>query len=70
MSAECQELNHLFSHCVDGGRIRVPTHLESPPKPALSAPGFILDILHRNAEETSSSTNMQHACSNDLPNGG
>ncbi|KAF8849897.1 RdRP-domain-containing protein [Acephala macrosclerotiorum] len=46
MSAECQQLNRLFSTCVDGNRIKVPSILESPPQPPPNAPPFILDILH------------------------
>lgn len=46
MSAECQQLNRLFSMCVDGNRIKVPSTLESPPQPPPNAPPFILDILH------------------------
>ena len=47
MSGECQELNHLFSMSVDGNRIRVPKHLENPPK--ASDDPFILDTLHEAA---------------------
>ena len=47
MSGECQELNHLFSMSVDGNRIRVPKHLEDPPKPGSDL--FILDTLHEAA---------------------
>lgn len=46
MSSECQELNHLFSRCVDGNRIKVPRHLEEPPRPDASESAFILDTLH------------------------
>lgn len=46
MSPQCQQLNRLFSQCVDGNRIRVPQQLEDPPAPSESAPPFILDILH------------------------
>jgi hypothetical protein len=52
MSPQCQELNRLFSTCVDGNRIRVPPKLESPPKPAPDHPPFILDELHQAAENT------------------
>ena len=45
MSAECQELNHLFSRCVDGNRIKVPKHLEDPPEPLPGSSPFILDVL-------------------------
>lgn len=45
MSAECQELNHLFSQCVDGNRIKVSKHLEDPPRPSPSMPPFVLDVL-------------------------
>ena len=50
MSSECQELNHLFSRCVDGNRIKVPRHLEEPPKPNPSESAFILDTLHEAAK--------------------
>ena len=46
MSAECQQLNRLFSMCVDGNRIKVPPILESPPRPPSGTPPFILDTLH------------------------
>ena len=49
MSAECQQLNRLFSQCVDGNRIKVPTSLEDPPEPARDAAPFILDVLHGDA---------------------
>lgn len=47
MSGECQELNHLFSMSVDGNRIKIPKHLENPPKPGND--NFILDTLHESA---------------------
>lgn len=46
MSAECQELNHLYSRYVDGTRIKVPKHFEDPPKPLPGSSPFILDVLH------------------------
>lgn len=49
MSPECQELNRLFSLCVDGNRIRIPGKLESPPQPTEDTPPFILDVLHEHA---------------------
>ena len=49
MSGECQELNHLFSMSVDGNRIKVPNHLEDPPKPETD--NFILDTLHKAASK-------------------
>ena len=51
MSPECQQLNRLFSTCVDGNRIRIPPNLESPPKPAPDSSPFILDELHQAAKE-------------------
>jgi len=48
LSAECQELNRLFSTCVDGNSIKIPQKLESPPAP--SDTPFILDTLHNAAE--------------------
>lgn len=60
MSSECQELNHLFSMCVDGNRIKIPQHLqESPPQPSESAI-FILDVLHDAATKTIN-THQQNA---------
>ncbi|KAL8976626.1 MAG: hypothetical protein Q9205_007403 [Flavoplaca limonia] len=54
MSAECQELNHLFSRCVDGNRIKVPKHLEDPPRPDPRTPPLILDSLREQAGVTPS----------------
>ncbi|KAK4144578.1 RNA dependent RNA polymerase-domain-containing protein [Dichotomopilus funicola] len=51
MAEQCQELNRLFSQCVDGNRIRVPPKLEQAPAPAADAPPFILDYLHDAAKE-------------------
>ena len=45
-SKECQELNALYSQCVDGARIRIPDRLRKPPTP--SDP-FIVDILNEEA---------------------
>ena len=45
MSEECQQLNRLFSQCVDGNRIKVPQCLEDPPDPSPEQMS-ILDILH------------------------
>jgi hypothetical protein len=50
MSPECQQLNLLFSQCVDGNRIKVPKSLESPPQPPETSPQFILDVLHEDAK--------------------
>jgi hypothetical protein len=47
MSPQCQQLNRLFSQCVDGNPIRVPQNLEDPPEPSPSSPPFILDVLHK-----------------------
>ncbi|KAH7171636.1 hypothetical protein DER46DRAFT_656285 [Fusarium sp. MPI-SDFR-AT-0072] len=51
MSAQCQELNRLFSQCVDGNRIDIPDKLRTAPKPMPDAPPFILDVLHDDAKE-------------------
>jgi hypothetical protein len=53
MSAECQELNRIFSTCVDGNRIKVPPMLEDCPQLPPDAPPFILDTLHEAAEKFS-----------------
>ncbi|KAL1793219.1 hypothetical protein ACET3X_008201 [Alternaria dauci] len=52
MSPECQQLNRLFSQCVDGNHIRIPENLrefeklEDPPEPKPTVAPFILDVLH------------------------
>ncbi|KAL2760162.1 hypothetical protein ACRALDRAFT_2056344 [Sodiomyces alcalophilus JCM 7366] len=46
MSPQCQELNRLFSQCVDGNRIKVPQKLENAPTPTPETAPFILDALH------------------------
>jgi len=57
MSPQCQQLNRLFSQCVDGNHIRVPenlkefTKLEDPDNPKLSVAPFILDVLHAASSE-------------------
>ncbi|KAG8358760.1 hypothetical protein FVEN_g3747 [Fusarium venenatum] len=51
MSAQCQELNRLFSQCVDGNRIKIPEKLQSPPKLLDGAPPFILDVLHNESRD-------------------
>ena len=51
MSPECQQLNRLFSMCVDGNRIKIPSDLESPPPQTPDSPPFILDILHDAAKQ-------------------
>ena len=43
-SKQCLELNHLFSCCVDGERIRIPDHLQNPPKRQQPEP-FVLNKL-------------------------
>ena len=44
--SQCQELNRLYSQCVDGNRIKIPDSLFDPPRPSPDAEPFILDILH------------------------
>lgn len=51
MAEQCQELNRLFSQCVDGNRIRVPPKLEKAPPPPPDALPFILDDLHDAAKQ-------------------
>ncbi|KAI4619576.1 uncharacterized protein J4E87_007466 [Alternaria ethzedia] len=52
MSPQCQQLNQLFSQCVDGNHIRIPddlkefTKLEDPSEPKHTVAPFILDVLH------------------------
>jgi RNA dependent RNA polymerase len=49
LSSQCQELNRLFSLCVDANKITVPDHLKDPPPPADGQEPFILDLLHEAA---------------------
>ncbi|KAH7007855.1 RNA dependent RNA polymerase-domain-containing protein [Microdochium trichocladiopsis] len=49
MAPECQELNRLFSQCVDGIQIKIPPRLESIPVIPLDNQKFILDELHEAA---------------------
>lgn len=53
MHPECQELNRLFSQCVDGNRIKDSqlAKFEKAPTPAEDAPPFVLDELHEAAKE-------------------
>lgn len=51
MAEQCQELNRLFSQCVDGNRIKVPPKLEKAPAPPVDALPFILDDLHDAAKK-------------------
>jgi len=44
-SDECQELNRLFSGCVDGEQIRIPDRLQNPPPRTETTKPFILDLL-------------------------
>lgn len=50
LSSQCQELNRLFSLCVDANRIVVPEHLKDPPLPPEGKEPFVLDVLHEAAK--------------------
>ncbi|EME78058.1 uncharacterized protein MYCFIDRAFT_145022 [Pseudocercospora fijiensis CIRAD86] len=52
MSPECQQLNRLFSQCVDGNHVKVPAAFEDPPETPPDALPFILDVLHDAATAT------------------
>jgi hypothetical protein len=62
--SQCQELNRLFSQCVDGNRIKIPENLCDPPPPASDT--FILDLLHKHAEAHWNSVKMRGTCLDDL----
>ena len=49
LSKECQELNRLFSLCVDGNKVKIPERLQDPPAAAEPCEQFILDLLHEDA---------------------
>lgn len=60
MSPQCQQLNRLFSQCVDGNNIKIPSNLEDPPNPDTNVAPFILDILHDACtEQISHASNLQ-----------
>ncbi|GFP53388.1 probable RNA-dependent RNA polymerase 1 [Trichoderma asperellum] len=61
MSPECQELNRLFSQCVDGNRIK-DSQLDkfaNPPEPDAEAPPFVLDELHDSAKDIIAKQKLQ-----------
>ena len=66
MSSECQQLNRLFSQCVDGNRIKVPSTLEDPPEPSPLNEPFILDVLHSASKKRIEVTTDQEVGYNDL----
>lgn len=47
MSKECQELNALYSQCVDGAAIRIPERLRTLPE---SSKDFIVDTMIEKAK--------------------
>jgi hypothetical protein len=57
MSPQCQQLNRLFSQCVDGNNIRIPENLKAfeelqdPSEPRPTVAPFILDVLHETCAE-------------------
>lgn len=60
MSPQCQQLNRIFSQCVDGNHIKIPKNLEDPPEPDPTMAPFILDILHDACtEQISQASNLQ-----------
>lgn len=52
MSAECQELNALYSLAVDGGSVKIPERLIKLPEKTDPAP-YVLDELHKAAQSFS-----------------
>ena len=60
MSSECQQLNRLFSQCVDGNRIKVPPTLEDPKEPQSDTAPFVLDVLHDAAKKNIMEASVSH----------
>ena len=60
-SSPCQELNRLFSQCVDANRIKIPERLLDPPTPDVHVEPFVLDVLH--SEAISRIKRVQPSCS-------
>jgi hypothetical protein len=48
MSKECQELNALYSQCVDGTKVTIPQRLQVLPEPLGQ---FIVDIMFQEAKQ-------------------
>lgn len=67
MTAECQELNRLFSQCVDGNRIQIPGKLKTAPSPDPDSPPFVLDYLHERAVASIKAVYPVSKHWNDLP---
>jgi hypothetical protein len=67
LSPECQQLNRLFSQCVDGNRIKVPPGLEDPPEPQDSDEPFILDALHAASKQAIEAVAGQDFYHDDYP---
>jgi hypothetical protein len=59
MSSQCQELNRLFSQCVDGNRITIPGRLKSPPTLPKDATPSILEVLHKRAQDMICARNLR-----------
>lgn len=51
LSQECQQLNRLFSQCVDGSDIRIPPSLQKSLEPPKGSQPFVLDALHAAAKK-------------------
>lgn len=77
MSSECQQLNRLFSQCVDGNRIRIPENLKiynalQDPKSNgttiddTGGSSFILDVLHDASTNFIQQTIMRPDSSDDM----
>ncbi len=47
LSSECQELNRLFSQCVDAYKVKIPDRLLEVPPDFQPSEAFILDVLHK-----------------------
>lgn len=56
MSDECQDLNALHSLAVDGGRVKIPDRLLSPPEPTEP---YIVDLLGNSARAFAESSVQQ-----------
>jgi len=67
LSSECQQLNRLFSQCVDGNRIKVPPFLEDPAEPDETSQPFILDVLHSASKEAIEAVNDRDTSYVDYP---
>jgi hypothetical protein len=68
LSSECQELNRLFSQCVDAYKVKIPDRLvEGANHSTLESEPFVLDVLHEAAKAHVEKKQTKIKLTEDLP---